>query len=262
MATRKLVLKVVVIGDSGVGKTSLMEQYVNKLHATHYKATIGADFYTKTLFVDDRLVTLEMWDTAGQERFNSLDSAFWRGADACILVFDVTSAKSFENLDQRRESFIQNSRLSPEEIKTFPFLLVGNKIDLEEHRVITIDQAKQWCCGVEPSMPYVEASAKEAVHVDQAFRLIAAEAAKRTVEAMTTGLENSLQELSDDVQLREENESSYGSLGNNISFSKKNLKTENVAARTPGTLRVIGGEDTDMIPKAAPIGGENPACGC
>ena len=87
MATRKKVLlKVIILGDSGVGKTSLMNQFVNKKFSNQYKATIGADFLTKEVMVDDRLVTMQIWDTAGQERFQSLGVAFYRGADSCVLV--------------------------------------------------------------------------------------------------------------------------------------------------------------------------------
>ncbi|ELR23442.1 Ras subfamily protein [Acanthamoeba castellanii str. Neff] len=92
------VLKVVLIGNSGVGKTSLMQQYVNKSFSLHYKTTIGADFLMKDLFVEDRAVLLQIWDTAGQETFRSLGSAFYRGADACMLVFDVTNKYSFDCL--------------------------------------------------------------------------------------------------------------------------------------------------------------------
>ena len=79
-------MKVIILGDSGVGKTSLMNQFVNKKFSNQYKATIGADFLTKEVMVDDRLVTMQIWDTAGQERFQSLGVAFYRGADSCVLV--------------------------------------------------------------------------------------------------------------------------------------------------------------------------------
>lgn len=86
MASRKKVLlKVIILGDSSVGKTSLMNQYVNRKFSNQYKATIGADFLTKEVTVDDRTVTMQIWDTAGQERFQSLGVAFYRGADCCVL---------------------------------------------------------------------------------------------------------------------------------------------------------------------------------
>eukprot|EP00879_Flechtneria_rotunda_P010463 GHRR01010939.1.p1 GENE.GHRR01010939.1~~GHRR01010939.1.p1 ORF type:complete len:125 (+),score=31.91 GHRR01010939.1:67-441(+) len=107
MATRKRkLLKVIILGDSGVGKTSLMNQYVQKKFSKEYKATIGADFLTKEIQIDDKLVTMQIWDTAGQERFQSLGVAFYRGADCCVLVYDVNSTKSFENLDTWRDEFL------------------------------------------------------------------------------------------------------------------------------------------------------------
>ncbi|KAF0721376.1 hypothetical protein AaE_010076, partial [Aphanomyces astaci] len=88
---KKVLLKVIILGDSGVGKTSLMNQYVNQKFTNQYKATIGADFLTKEIMSDEKLVTMQIWDTAGQERFQSLGVAFYRGADACVLVYDITN---------------------------------------------------------------------------------------------------------------------------------------------------------------------------
>jgi Ras-related protein Rab-7A len=103
-----VLLKVIILGDSGVGKTSLMNQYVSNRFSEQYKATIGADFLTKEVMIDDKLVTLQIWDTAGQERFQSLGVAFFRGADACILVYDMTDGKTFESLDKWKSDFLQN----------------------------------------------------------------------------------------------------------------------------------------------------------
>mmetsp|Transcript_19464 Transcript_19464/g.47867 ORF Transcript_19464/g.47867 Transcript_19464/m.47867 type:complete len:103 (+) Transcript_19464:54-362(+) len=101
MAGRRKVdiLKVIILGDSGVGKTSLMNQYVSKKFTNQYKATIGADFLTKEVTIDGRVVTMQIWDTAGQERFQSLGVAFYRGADCCVLVFDLTVPKTFDSLE-------------------------------------------------------------------------------------------------------------------------------------------------------------------
>ncbi|KAG6660852.1 hypothetical protein I3843_03G129700 [Carya illinoinensis] len=114
---KRSLLKVIVLGDSGVGKTSLMNQYVYNKFSQRYKATIGADFVTKEVQIDDKLVTLQIWDTAGQERFQSLGSAFYRGAECCVLVYDVNAHKSFETLNTWREEFLKQIRLHP---ATFP----------------------------------------------------------------------------------------------------------------------------------------------
>jgi len=169
MATRRKILKVIILGDSGVGKTSLMNQYVNKKFSNQYKATIGADFLTKEVMVDDRLVTVQIWDTAGQERFQSLGVAFYRGSDCCVLVYDVNVAQSFEHLESWREEFL--SQAAPRDPEKFPFVVIGNKIDLEHQRVVSNKRAAAWCQS--KNIPYFETSAKEAIHVDQAFQMVA-----------------------------------------------------------------------------------------
>ncbi|XP_011622521.1 ras-related protein Rab7 isoform X2 [Amborella trichopoda] len=142
---RRTLLKVIVLGDSGVGKTSLMNQYVNKKFSHQYKATIGADFVTKELQIEDRLVTLQIWDTAGQERFQSLGVAFYRGADCCVLVYDVNVLKSFDNLDNWHEEFLNQ---------------------------VSEKKAKDWCAS-NGNIPYFETSAKEDYNVDPAFLSVA-----------------------------------------------------------------------------------------
>lgn len=170
MASRKkILLKVIILGDSGVGKTSLMNQFVNKKFSNQYKATIGADFLTKEVMVDDRLVTMQIWDTAGQERFQSLGVAFYRGADCCVLCYDVTSPNSFKSLDSWRDEFLIQA--SPRDPDHFPFVVLGNKIDLE-NRAVSTKRAQQWCHS-KNEVPYFETSAKEAINVELAFQTIA-----------------------------------------------------------------------------------------
>jgi len=164
------------LGDSGVGKTSLMNQYVNKKFSNTYKATIGADFLTKEIMVEDRLVTMQIWDTAGQERFQSLGVAFYRGADCCVLVFDVNVAKSFEDLESwKDELLVQAGARDPD---SFPFVVLGNKIDLDDQRVIAKKRAQAWCQS-KNEIPYFETSAKEAINVEQAFQTIAKNALRQ-----------------------------------------------------------------------------------
>ncbi|KAI7688840.1 hypothetical protein SSS_01409 [Sarcoptes scabiei] len=146
-----------------------MNQYVNKRFSNQYKATIGADFLTKEVIVDDRLVTMQIWDTAGQERFQSLGVAFYRGADCCVLVYDVTSPGSFKSLDSWRDEFLIQA--SPRDPENFPFVVIANKIDLE-NRAVSVKRAQGWCQS-KNNIPYFETSAKEALNVDQAFLTVA-----------------------------------------------------------------------------------------
>lgn len=202
MATRKkILLKVIILGDSGVGKTALMNQYVNKKFSNQYKATIGADFLTKEVMIDNRIVTLQIWDTAGQERFQSLGVAFYRGADGCILVFDTTSANSFASLDGWRDEFLIQS--SPKNPETFPFVVLGNKLDLKENRTVSSKRAQKWC-QTKNNIPYYETSAKEAFNVEQAFETIAKNALAQESE---TELYNDFPE---GITLSGDNKSSAG----------------------------------------------------
>ncbi|CAN1235291.1 Ras-related protein Rab7 [Linum perenne] len=166
---RRTLLKVIVLGDSGVGKTSLMNQYVHNKFSQQYKATIGADFVTKELQIDDKLVTLQIWDTAGQERFQSLGVAFYRGADCCVLVYDVNSMRSFDSLENWHDEFLKQA--NPADPKSFPFILLGNKIDVDVMQV-SEKRAKDWCAS-KGNIPYFETSAKEDYNVDPAFLCIA-----------------------------------------------------------------------------------------
>ena len=128
--------------------------------------------------MDDRLVTMQIWDTAGQERFQSLGVAFYRGADSCVLVFDVNVAKTFENLDSWKDEFLIQA--GPRDPDNFPFVVLGNKIDLES-RVVSQKRALTWC-QAKGDIPYFETSAKEATNVEQAFQIIARNALQQDSE--------------------------------------------------------------------------------
>lgn len=168
---KKSLLKVIILGDSSVGKTSLMNQYVNKKFSNQYKATIGADFLTKDVVIDDKEVTLQIWDTAGQERFQSLGVAFYRGADCCVLVFDMTNPKSFDSLESWKDEFLIQS--SPSDPDAFPFVVLGNKVDEKEKRRVSAAKAEAFCGS---KISYFETSAKQATNVSVAFEEIARKA--------------------------------------------------------------------------------------
>ncbi|KAI9450512.1 ras-domain-containing protein [Lactarius psammicola] len=126
-------VKLVVIGNSGVGKTSLRGQYVSGRFSTGYRATIGADFIAKTVphhSDSEESVTLQIWDTAGQERFSSLSAAFFRGADAAVLMFDVNRPATLHALTRWWSEFRAHAPLPDEDMKDYCLVVVGNKTDL------------------------------------------------------------------------------------------------------------------------------------
>jgi Ras-related protein Rab-7A len=187
MTTHKKTLKIVILGDSGVGKTSIMNCYSTGKFTGQYKATIGADFLSKDAIVTDSLgqrhyVTLQIWDTAGQERFQSLGMAFYRGADGAILVYDITDPESLEHLERWRREFINQIGIGGgvhHYGPPFPFVVLGNKCDKEAVRKIPGYAAEEWCArgnpaiGDETPLQHLETSAKTAVNVEEAFQTIA-----------------------------------------------------------------------------------------
>ena len=96
---KKNTLKVVIIGDSGVGKTSVLQRYMSGKFSAQHRATVGADFLSKNITLGAKNYVLQVWDTAGEEKNQSIGSAFYRGSNCCVLVFDITQAKSFDNLE-------------------------------------------------------------------------------------------------------------------------------------------------------------------
>lgn len=174
------ILNKLCVNKISVGKTSLMNRYHTNKFTGQYKATIGADFLSKHVSITDpqtgvvRNVTLQIWDTAGQERFQSLGVAFYRGADAVALVYDVGDSKSFDHLDNWRGEFLRQVGLN-ENGADFPFVLLGNKIDRPEgERQVPRHRAEEWCeraglGGLGGPIPHFETSAKTAENVEGAF---------------------------------------------------------------------------------------------
>uniref|UniRef100_A0A663FB47 Ras-related protein Rab-7b n=1 Tax=Aquila chrysaetos chrysaetos TaxID=223781 RepID=A0A663FB47_AQUCH len=131
-ASKKVDLKIIIIGALGVGKTSLLHQYVHKTFYEDYRTTLGASILTKVLAVDNTPLKLQIWDTGGQERFRSMVSTFYKGSDGCVLAFDVTDRESFESLDNWRDDFLE--KVIPRE-QDFPMVVLGNKIDICDRQV-------------------------------------------------------------------------------------------------------------------------------
>jgi len=171
---KKVLLKIIILGDSNVGKTALLHKYVHGAFIQEHKATIGADFLTKEISIDDKSVTLQVWDTAGQERFQSLGTAFYRGADACVLMYDITNDQSFKQIETWYSNFLEQA--SPEDAKNFPFLLCGNKCDLKTARVIQAQDGER--LAKQYNMIFYETSALDGTNVETAVRRIASVASE------------------------------------------------------------------------------------
>uniref|UniRef100_A0A0G4IEV7 Uncharacterized protein n=1 Tax=Chromera velia CCMP2878 TaxID=1169474 RepID=A0A0G4IEV7_9ALVE len=157
--------KLVLIGDSGVGKSCLLLRFADDSFTDSYITTIGVDFRFRTIQVDDKVIKLQIWDTAGQERFRTITSAYYRGADGIVMVYDVTDKESFDHLE---DWLTEVNRYASESTCK---LIVGNKADLSKEREITLEEAEKR--GEEMGLKVIEASAKDATNVEQAFSQIA-----------------------------------------------------------------------------------------
>ena len=166
---RANLFKLLLIGDSGAGKTSLLLRYANDTFSSTFISTISVDFKIRKIELDGKTIKLQIWDTAGQERFRTIDSSFYSGAHGIIVVFDLTDQESFNNVKQWLHEI---DKYAPANVKR---LLVGNKCDLASKRAVPTEQAAAFAEGL--GLEYLETSAKSALNVEKAFTAIAREVA-------------------------------------------------------------------------------------
>lgn len=159
--------KVTLLGNPGVGKTCIVKKFCYNKYQEQYKVTLGADFGTKQINVDGVMATAQVWDTAGQERFNSMGPAFYRGSDACVLVYDVTDPKSLTGLAEWKRTFLEQAHVDDDD---FPFVVVGNKCDLPAHEhVVTEEDGQNWA-DTNGCIEHFWVSAKDNINIEQAFQ--------------------------------------------------------------------------------------------
>lgn len=161
------VIKVVLFGDGAVGKSSLLLRYIDCLFEDNYYPTVGADFEIKALFSDGERIILQIWDTAGQERFKAITKCYYRGFHGCAVIFDLTNKLSFSNV----RNWISEFRESNTADLAGNIVVIGNKIDKEEERVVTVEEAQSMAQSL--NVYYTETSAKSGDGVDQAFKAVA-----------------------------------------------------------------------------------------
>ena len=149
-------IQLILIGESGVGKTSLIRRYTNNIFNSSHIETIGIEFYTQEERINERIIQIKFWDTAGQELFHSLTKNFYRKADGIIIVYDITNRESFERVHDWIKSVYDNS----DNYKEVQMIIVGNKIDLEEKREVSKNEGVK--VGEFFEIDFFEASAKNA----------------------------------------------------------------------------------------------------
>ena len=162
--TYDVIYKILLVGDSGVGKTNIMLRYLNKEFNINTKATVGVEFGSKNIIIDKKVIKGQIWDTAGQERYRAITSGYYKGAHGAFVVYDITLRESFEAVDR----WINDLRNNTDE--RLEIILIGNKSDLEEKRQVTKEEGEEK--AKEKEVAFMETSALNCNNIEKAFNEI------------------------------------------------------------------------------------------
>ena len=159
----QIVLKLLLLGDSSVGKTSILLKYISNKFDESSISTVGVDYMDKIIDYNKFKIKLQIWDTSGEEKFRTITKNFYRNADGLLVVFDLTKKESYDHI----KSWINEAKENNDKLKT---ILIGNKLDLKDERIVTIDVAKQF--AEKNNLKYIETSAKDGTNINESFQAI------------------------------------------------------------------------------------------
>mmetsp|Transcript_5685 Transcript_5685/g.5859 ORF Transcript_5685/g.5859 Transcript_5685/m.5859 type:complete len:218 (-) Transcript_5685:372-1025(-) len=165
-----LLFKMIIIGDSGVGKTNILSRYIKNSFSFDTRSTVGVEFGAKKVEVNGFKVKNQIWDTAGQERYRSITNTYYKGAKGALVVYDIAKRDTFDNVSK----WINELRMNGE--KDVVVVLVGNKCDLNEERTVSHEEGEQK--ARELNTAFIETSAYQAVNIDKAFTMMVEEMIK------------------------------------------------------------------------------------
>ena len=156
--------KIIIIGDSGVGKSNILGRYLTNTFKQDTKSTVGVEFGSKKISVNGVNIKLQIWDTAGQERYRSITSAYYKGSKGCFIVYDITSNQTFEDVEKWYEEINKSGD------KGISIVLVGNKCDLEQERKVTVEMGEEKARNL--NCPFFETSALNNTQIEKIFQVI------------------------------------------------------------------------------------------
>ena len=157
----ELLYKVIIRGDTAVGKSNILSRYVKDEFSSNSKSTVGVELGIKFLKIKNTKTKIQIWDTAGQERYRAITSSYFKGSNGCFIVYDITNEASFNNVENWYE------QIQKETSKDIPILLVGNKCDLEDERKISIEKGKEKAQNL--NCAFFETSALKKINIDKIF---------------------------------------------------------------------------------------------
>ena len=194
----EMMFKVVLVGDSFVGKTNIMSKYLKNEFHEDSKATVGVEFGSKQFTIDGHSVKSQIWDTAGQERYKAITSAYYKGAKGAFIVYDITRKNSFESV----EKWV--SDVTSVADKKITIVLIGNKSDLEDQRQVTKEEAQDKANKLE--IAFMETSAFSGDNLDKAFEMMINEVYKKCHEEMLADGDLDIIQGGEDINLAKKND--------------------------------------------------------
>ena len=189
----EVMFKVVLVGDSSVGKTNIMSKYLKNEFHEDSKATVGVEFGSKQFTIEGHQIKAQIWDTAGQERYKAITSAYYKGAKGAFVVYDITRKQSFDSVDR----WINDIKAAAD--KNLTIIIIGNKCDLEDQRQVNKEQGEEKAKSYE--VAFMETSAFSGENLDKAFDKMINEVFKKCHEEMTADVDIEAVGPSKDISL-------------------------------------------------------------